>query len=161
MNVDRILAVFNKHGVAYLLIGGVNFLLRHKPVLTFDVDFWIEDAEPNLQRCESALSELGAEWGRTEQDWAPVASKAAGWLTVQSVYCLNSPHGAIDIFRNVSGLPNWRECHARAVTGETSSGTAYQGISDEDMLQCQLSLDPNSQKLDRIRDLQKAIASHG
>jgi hypothetical protein len=161
MNVDRILAAFNKHEVVYLLIGGVNFLLRHKPVLTFDVDFWVEDTEPNLRRCESALAELGAEWGPTEQDWGSVARRPAGWLSVQSVYCLNSPHGAIDIFRTVAGLPDWRQCQSRAVSGKTTDGTVYQGISDADMLQCQLSLDPHIRKLDRIRDLQQALASHG
>ena len=34
MNIDRILTELNHHGVRYLLIGGVNFMLRHKPVLT-------------------------------------------------------------------------------------------------------------------------------
>lgn len=161
MNVDRILGAFNKHEVAYLLIGGMNFLLRHKPVLTFDVDFWVEDTEPNLRRCESALAELDAEWGFTDEDWSRVAGRSTGWLSGQTVYCLNSPHGPIDIFRSVAGLPDWRQCQMRAISGATNAGTAYHGISDEDMLRCQLSLDPGSRKLDRITDLQSAIASHG
>ena len=33
MNVDHILKTLNAHEVAYLLIGGMNFLLRHAPVL--------------------------------------------------------------------------------------------------------------------------------
>ena len=47
MNVDRILETFNRHEVAWLLIGGMNFLLRHKPVLTFDVDLWVDDTVQN------------------------------------------------------------------------------------------------------------------
>jgi hypothetical protein len=38
MNIDRILAAFNEREVQYLLIGGVNFLLRHRPVTTFGQD---------------------------------------------------------------------------------------------------------------------------
>lgn len=38
MNVDHILATFNAHRVDYILIGGVNFLLRHEPVTTYDIE---------------------------------------------------------------------------------------------------------------------------
>ena len=34
MNIDHILQMFNASEVEYLLIGGMNFLLRHEPVLT-------------------------------------------------------------------------------------------------------------------------------
>jgi hypothetical protein len=39
MNIDHILQTFNTCEVDYLLIGGMNFLLRHEPVLTYDIDF--------------------------------------------------------------------------------------------------------------------------
>ncbi len=137
-------------------LGGGNFLLRHKPVLTFDVDFWIEDTEINRRRCEVALSELAAEWGTAEFDWGPVALKASGWLSRQSVYCLTSPHGAIDIFRSVKGLSDWNASFNASVLGKTASGIAYRGLSDQEMLACQLSLPPESRKNDRIRELEKA-----
>jgi len=35
---DRIFETFNRHGVNYLLIGGMNMLLRHGGNLTYDVD---------------------------------------------------------------------------------------------------------------------------
>ena len=102
MNVDHILETLNGHQVAYILIGGMNFLLRHTPVLTYDVDLWIDDTPENLDRCEKALGELQAEWGATDNDWGPVSSKTPGWLGSQAVFCLTSPHGAVDIFRLVS-----------------------------------------------------------
>ena len=80
MNVDHILGTLNGHHVAYILIGGMNFLLRHAPVLTYDVDLWIEDTPENRDRCERALGELQAEWGASDRDWGPVAAKAEGWL---------------------------------------------------------------------------------
>jgi hypothetical protein len=160
MDIEHILAVFNRHEIRYLLIGGVNFLLRHKPVLTFDVDFWIEDSDANRRRCEEALSELNAEWGRSDSDWGPVASLAEGWLSQQSVFCLTSPYGAIDIFRSVQGLSDWGSAFEVSVSGTTASGTAYTGLSDGDMLACQLSIPLESRKNDRVKELQKAMALH-
>jgi hypothetical protein len=37
MNVDAILRALNDAQADYLLIGGMNFLIRHAPELTFDV----------------------------------------------------------------------------------------------------------------------------
>ena len=67
MNVDHILATFNEHQVQYLLIGGMNFMLRHKPILTYDLDIWIADSVENRHRCEAGVSLIDAEWGATEE----------------------------------------------------------------------------------------------
>ena len=157
MNVDHILQTFNQHQVEYLLLGGMHFLLRHAPILTYDVDTWIEDSDANRNRCERALAALDAEWGKTDADWGPVAARPAGWLDAQSVFCLNSPHGAIDVFRAVHGLPSWSASRQAAVSGQTSSGVPYFGLSDEDMLQCQLALDPAFRKPDRIAALRHKL----
>jgi hypothetical protein len=144
MQVDQILDAFNRRGVAYLLIGGANFMLRHAPVLTYDLDLWVEDTEANLDRCAAALADLQAEWGASEEAWGPVAKLPAGWLRRQALYCLTSPHGAIDVFRAVTGLPRWQECSGR-------------GLSDEDMLRSQEALAPKEQKADRIRALRAVL----
>jgi hypothetical protein len=156
-NIDYILATFNRHRVDYLLIGGVNFLLRHAPVLTYDVDVWIEDTSANRRRCEAALKELEAEWGRSDDDWGPVATKPEGWLGSQPVFCLSGPHGAIDIFRSVLGLASWPVCRERAEAGKTASGTAFWGLSDADMLCCQLALPDGARNEARVRHLQESL----
>ena len=157
MNVDHILDTMNRTGVAYLLFGGMNFLLRHAPVLTFDIDLWIEDGEENRRRCERALGELAAEWGVADDDWGPVTQKGPGWLDRQGVFCLNSPHGAIDIFRSVKGLDDWNTSRSQAREESTAAGTRYLGLSDTDMLRCQYALDEPQQKRQRIRVLEAAI----
>ncbi len=153
MNVDRILETFNRHQAACLLIGGMNFLLRHGPVVTFDVDLWVEDTPENLQ----ALAELQAEWGRSKDDWGPVAHKQAGWLQGQAVFCLTSPHGAIDIFCAVTGLDDWATCRARAQPGRTAAGVSFLGLADRDMLRSQLALPEAARNEDRIRALKRAL----
>lgn len=157
VNVDAILDELNRHEVDYLVIGGMSFLLRHQPILTFDVDFWICPEPENQRRCERALASLQAEWGRSEQDWGPVAGKPSGWLAGQSVFCLNSPQGAIDIFLSVPGLESWPQTKQRAITSTTGSGIRYHAISDDDMLRCQLALPPEQRKMDRIAYLQKKV----
>ena len=157
MNTDHILSTLNRHEVAYMLIGGMNFLLRHAPVLTHDVDVWIDDEPANREHCEKALCELQAEWGQSDADWGPVAARKPGWLAVQGLHCLLSPHGAIDVFRSVKGLESWTTCRDAAQPERTPAGTAYLGLSDADMLRCQMVLDQGLQKLDRIRALRKAL----
>ena len=135
----------------------MNFLLRHAPVLTYDVDFWIEDTPENRDRCEKALCELRAEWGATEEDWGPVADKPAGWLVAQGMFCLTSPHGAIDVFRSVEGLASWSDSRTKAQMSTTASGTKYVGLSDEDMLQCQLALPESQRHHQRVEVLNQAL----
>jgi len=108
--------------------------------MTYDVDFWVDDRPENRRRCEQALVALNAEWGPTDATWEAVVKKQPGWLDQQNVYCLLTPAGAVDIFRTVAGLPDWQQCRERACEGTSSDGTLYFGLSDEDMLNCQLAL---------------------
>lgn len=160
MNVDHILRTVGDCGVEYLLIGGMNFLLRHEPVLTYDIDFWIRDTAANRARCDAALQKLDAAWGPTEQDWRPVAAQP-GWLERQEVFCLTSSSGAIDIFRTVKGLHSWAECNARAHAGRTAGGVPYRGLCDEDMLACQLALPPAHRRRSRVEALERVLGRRG
>ncbi len=157
MNVDDILRAMNQQSCRYLLFGGMNFMLRHQPVLTYDVDLWIDDTAQNRRLCEQALIDLDAQWGATESTWGPVTQIPSDWLNTQQVFCLASSHGAIDIFRQVDGLPDWDVAYSRSLAEVTAAGTSYRGLSDQDMLQCQLALAEGLQKLERIRVLRQAV----
>jgi len=157
MNVDAMLLVLNEEQVDYLLIGGMNFLIRHLPELTFDVDIWARDEEENLRRLNRALRRLGAQWGRTEAEWRPVPEDP-GWLQLQTIFCLTTDHGALDVFREVRGLEGrYAECKARRVRTETAAGVACPCLSDRDMLACQEALPPSEQKTRRMEVLREAI----
>jgi hypothetical protein len=158
MKLNHILQTFNACQVKYLLIGGMNFALRHQPYTTYDVDLWIEDTDANRAACEQALARLGAEWGRNDDDWGPTHTKGAGWLESQGVFSLHSPFGSIDIFRAVAGLTDWQASNVEAVPFQTDGGTSFRGLSDADMLRCQLALEPAQQKAERIRVLQNLIS---
>jgi hypothetical protein len=134
VNTDHLLETFNRHQVRYILVGGVNFLLRHAPVLTFDIDLWIRDDPENLRRCEQALASLDAAWGRDDADWKPVADQTPGWLGQQGIFCLTSPYGAIDIFKFLLGVDNWDHALSRSTLMTTGAGAPIQSLSDEDMI---------------------------
>ena len=160
MDVDHILRTLNDHGVDYPLIGGMNFLLRHAPVLTYDVDLWIHDVSENRARCAAALAALGACWGPSEADWQPVTDEPR-WLERQPVFCLTSPSGAIDVFREVRGLGAWDASAGRAVQGLTATGVAYRGLADEDMIACQLALPEAERRPGRIETITQALRGRG
>jgi hypothetical protein len=157
MDADRIFEIFNRYKVNYLLIGGMNMLLRHGGSLTYDIDLWIEDSSDNLRRCHEALAKLESSWGASDTDWGPIAHKNPAWLKQQNVFCTLSPAGAIDIFRSLEGLPSWLECRSRAVEAKTSAGTSFPALSDEDMLKCQTNLPVQEQRQDRILLLKRIL----
>ncbi len=148
------LAELNRHQTNFILIGGMNFMLRHHPVLTFDVDVWIEDEAENRSRTESALIALDAQWGPDEKTWGSVRQLPADWLASQSMFALTTRAGALDVFRHVDGLPSWRNCRARALALNTRAGHAFWSLADQDMLACQYALDERTRKVDRIRYLE-------
>jgi hypothetical protein len=155
MNVDAILDAFHRHEVDALLIGGMNFLLRHQSVLTFDIDFW-KDTDVNLDRVTEALCELEAQWGKSEKTWGPLPVDH-NWQS-QNVFCVTTMHGAVDIFREVRGLEGkYETCHARSLLEQTASGTPYRSLADQDMLACQLALPENERRLDRVTFLKNHL----
>jgi hypothetical protein len=157
MDIDHILEVLHAEQVEYLLIGGVNFLLRHEPEMTFDVDIWVNDHDENLARLNRALRRLGAEWGPTEQQWAPVPEDPQ-WLRRQPLFCLTTRCGALDVFREVKGLEGeYDRARAAAVETRTSTGIPYAGLSDRDMLRCQEALPLAERKPRRMEALRRAI----
>jgi hypothetical protein len=159
MNVEHILKTLNRHGTESLLIGGMNFLLNHSGPQTYDVDFFVRDSTENRTRLNAALSELNCEWGPDEARWKALPADPA-WLAKQPVFCLTSPHGAIDIFRAVKGLEDgFDACLARAIRHAMPDGEVYFGLGDEDMLRCQLALPDTARKAARVAALQAALGT--
>ena len=157
MNVDEILSALNKERTDYILIGGMNFLIRHLPELTFDVDVWVDRGEENLRQLNKALSALGAAWGPTEQEWQTVGEDWR-WLQRQSVFCLTTRHGALDVFLEVRGLEaRYAECRRAASEWRTGAGVPFASLSDEHMLACQEALPLAEQKPGRVKVLREAL----
>lgn len=157
LDVSEMLQVLNHNHVDYLVVGGMNFLFRHEPILTYDLDIWIRDTPDNRARCIIALNEMGASWGESEASWQSVGAMTGDWLLHQSVFSLLTRYGALDVFRSMAGLVSWEESSRHAEVVQTANGVSFRGLSDEDMLACQEALEEGERKLDRIRILRRAI----
>ncbi len=153
------LAVFGvlaKLKVDYLLVGGLNFYLSHQPVSTQDIDFLIRDTQENRDACEAALIEMAAQWGRTDEDWSPVQNKSKGWLNEQTVFCTLTMYGPVDVFRQISGIPDYDDAKNRSVT-QVVKGVPIHLISPEDLLNCQLAISEHDRRHDRVRYLRRIL----
>ena len=53
----------------------------------------------------------------------------------------------------------YTDCRKRATPAETAGGVHFLALSDADMLQTQLVLEPTEQKQDRISALRRALQS--
>ena len=57
---EDLLHVLEKHGVRYLIIGGLAFIYHAKPRYTKDMDLWIDPMRDNVKRANTALAEFGS-----------------------------------------------------------------------------------------------------
>ncbi len=145
------------HGVDYLLIGGLNFFLLHQPVSTQDVDVLIRSSPDNVSRCESALCDMKAEWGSSDDDWELVCNKPSGWLNKQDVFCLLTKFGPLDIFLSVPGIESFDSAKHRAIKYSYSSSNASHLVSAFDLLACQLAIPEQYRRRDRVKYLEELL----
>jgi len=153
----RVFLAMNRNAVSFLLIGGLNYFLVHKPVTTQDIDLYIDDSTENRHACELALNDIGAEWGRRDEDWGPVNAKNRGWLSGQSVFCLLTQFGPVDIFLSLPGIPSFSEAKLRSTTFDVDGESRIHLMSARDLLECQLALPEVYRKPERIQHLREVL----
>ncbi len=157
LEFQRLFQVLNDHGVQFILIGGMNYFLRFRPVTTQDIDIWISPVKENVLRCEQAMAAIEAQWGRTDDDWGATAEKPSGWLLSQCVFCLLTNCGLVDIFTAVVGLPDFEACWERGETIAVSGNTTFRSLSAMDMLACQLAIPEENRRHERVAHLRKIL----
>ena len=57
---EDMLALLEKHGVRYLIVGGLAFIYHAKPRYTKDMDIWIDPMPKNVYHANQALAEFGS-----------------------------------------------------------------------------------------------------
>jgi hypothetical protein len=57
---EDFLGLLDRHGVRYLIIGGLAFIYHAKPRFTKDIDVWLDPEPGNLERANAALAEFGS-----------------------------------------------------------------------------------------------------
>jgi hypothetical protein len=70
-DVRELLALLDKHGVRYLIVGGFAVAVHGTPRYTKDLDVWVECSQDNAERLIRVLDEFGfASLGLTATDFA-------------------------------------------------------------------------------------------
>jgi hypothetical protein len=57
---EDFLDLLERHGVRYLIIGGLAFVYHAKPRFTKDIDVWVDPEPDNLARANAALADFGS-----------------------------------------------------------------------------------------------------
>ena len=95
----RILELLDRHGVEYIVVGGVAAVLRGAPVTTFDIDTLVRLTRENATRLVAALRELDARYREHPERVEPsVDDVLAGGHLLLMTNC-----GPLDVLGHISG----------------------------------------------------------
>ncbi len=100
-----IVAVFNRHGVRYVVIGAFAAMAQQAPIdPTRDIDFTPETSKANLQRLSAALTELDARIRTPGTGRGTPFAHDGQSLARATVWNLICPFGEFDISFRPSGF---------------------------------------------------------
>ena len=121
---DRLLEVFERHGVRYVVIGGFAAMLRGSPYDTTDVDVTPERSEANLRRLSAALEELEAAVRVDAESAAdlPALELDPAALDRFQTLALTTKHGNLDVCLVPDGTQGYRDLR-RGATRELITET--------------------------------------
>jgi hypothetical protein len=108
----EILGVLDRHGVAFVLIGGVAGRLHGSPSLTGDLDICYDRRLENLERLAAALVEFGARL-RGVDDGVPFLPDART-LAAGSNFTFTTTAGPLDLLGSPAGVRGYDELAANA-----------------------------------------------
>jgi predicted nucleotidyltransferase len=112
---QEILAALDRHGVRYVVIGGLAAILHGAPHVTTDVDIVPEEALRNLERLSEVLRELSAKIRVAgEEDGVPFSHDADSLARVR-IWNLVTDRGNLDITFQPSGTHGYEDLRRDAV----------------------------------------------
>jgi len=118
---QEILAALDRHGVRYVLIGGLAAILHGAPHVTTDVDVVPEESRDNLTHLSEAMKELNARIRVVGEDAGVPFSHDPASLARVRVWNLVTDRGNLDVTFVPSGTRGYddlvREAEAMTVRG--------------------------------------------
>ncbi len=112
LDAERIFAALARHGVDYVLVGGLAVQAYGHVRTTFDVDVYPRPDRANLELLADALNELRA---RVLNPGAGDVEIDASMLPRATLWQFDTAHGAIDVLHDAPGMPPYDELRARAL----------------------------------------------
>jgi hypothetical protein len=93
-----VLETLSKHGVGYILVGGVAAVLSGAPISTFDTDVLVEGSAENLTRLLAALREMDAGYRELAGRRLPPTEER---LTATGPQLFTTRFGNVDVMRSI------------------------------------------------------------
>lgn len=115
LDVDRIVEVLARHGVDFVVIGGIAVLAHGHPRATFDLDFTADLAHENLVRLADALADLDARLRGVDADLLDVDPCDPEQLGSGANWTLTTDAGWLDFMPAAEGARPYRDLAASAV----------------------------------------------
>ena len=118
LQADEIFACLQRHGVRYVLIGGLAAVLHGSPLPTLDADICPAGEPDNLQRLAAALAELEARIRTSDTPEGVRFPHDAGFLANVLLLNLVTRYGDLDLSFRPAGTEGFSELAPRALTVE-------------------------------------------
>jgi predicted nucleotidyltransferase len=126
-----LLRVLDRHGVDFVVIGGLAGLAQGSSYPTFDLDVAYSRDTANLQRLASALEEIGVTLRGAPED-LPFQVDAQT-LENGSNFTFDTEHGSFDILGDVAGIKSYALLRMNAKV-EQISGVSVRVASLDDLI---------------------------
>lgn len=114
----RIFETFQRHGVEYIVIGGIAAIVHGHTRNTRDVDFVAATARANLERLAAALRELGARPSGIDAHLLGIDVYDPATLGSGANFTMETDAGGLDLFNDVPGAAPYEELRERALAVE-------------------------------------------
>jgi hypothetical protein len=121
LQADEIFACLNRHGVRYVVIGGLAAVLRGSPLPTLDVDICPAEDPSNLERLAAALEEMDARVRTPDSPHGVRFPRDAAFLSKVELLNLVTRYGDLDLaFRpsGTTGYSAWVQGATEMVIGQ-------------------------------------------
>jgi hypothetical protein len=114
LEATPILEVLRRHGVRFVMIGGLAAVVHGAAHVTNDIDITPEQTRDNLARLSAALRELAAEVRASGEGHS--FDQDADSLAEAKVWNLSTPHGDLDITFEPAGTFGYDDLKRDAIT---------------------------------------------
>jgi hypothetical protein len=133
LRAEEMFACLDRHGVRYVLIGGLAAVLHGSPLQTLDVDICPDREGGNLERLADALREMDARLRTADAENGVPFPREAAFLANQQLLNLVTRYGDLDLAFEPAGTLGFGELASRAEP-VTIQGTAIQLARLEDVI---------------------------
>jgi predicted nucleotidyltransferase len=112
LDAERILAALARHGVDYVIVGGLAVQTHGHVRTTVDIDIYPSPDPANLARLADALNSLDAEVLNPGSEGTKIDAAS---LPRAALWQFATRHGAIDVLHDAPGAPPYDELRERAL----------------------------------------------